>query len=469
MQKVFEEVNSLDKRCYEKFGLTEDILMENASSSMLKFIEEKFDKNSKVLIVVGVGNNGADGIALSRMLHTSYDVSLYIPFEIKSPMGKLQLQRAKLIGVNIIENLKYYDVVVDCLFGTGLNRVMDIESVSLIEKLNKLVAYKLACDIPSGINIYGQIDQIAFEADTTITMGGLKKSLFTDEVKDFVGLIKVANLGVQREVYELNTNCYLLDKEDINLPNRDKLSTHKGNFGHLAVIVGQKEGAGLIACESAFNFGVGLITAIIENNQNKNIPIDIMSSATLPSNITAIAIGMGLGELKDKKLLDNNIPKVIDADIFYSDMILYLLDKDNIVLTPHPKEFVNLLKLTNSADISIETLQKNRFKYVQMFCIKYPKVVLLLKGANVLIGQNKKLYINTFGTSRLSFGGSGDVLSGLIGSLLAQGYSPIDSAISGSLAHTMGSNIYEGADFSLTPKSLIKQLKHLTKSSIKKI
>ena len=466
MQKVFNEVNSLDKRCYEEFGLSEDILMENASASMLEFIEDKIQHNSKVLIVSGVGNNGADGIALSRMLHKTYDVSLYIPFSIKSQMGKLQLQRAKLIGVNIVKSINSCDILVDCLFGSGLNRLMDIESVSLIKELNQIDGYKLACDIPSGINYNGQINQTAFIADTTITMGALKKSLFTDEVKDFVGDIKVANLGIQREVYESNSNCYLLDIEDINLPNREKLSTHKGDFGHLSVVIGKKFGAGIIACESAFNFGVGLITAITDD---KNIPSSIMSSKNLPLNTTAIAIGMGLGKLTDKIVIENDIAKVIDADMFYEKEILNLLDNDNIVLTPHPKEFTNLLKLTNIVDISIEVLQKNRFKYIEEFCCKYPKVVLLLKGANVLIAQNKKIYINRYGTSKLSFGGSGDVLSGLIGSLLAQGYSPIDSAINGSLAHTMASNIYDGADYSLTPTNLIEQLKHLNKTTIKKI
>ena len=469
MQKVFNEVNSLDKRCYDEFGLTEDILMENASASLCKFIEDKFRCNSKVLIVSGIGNNGADGIALSRMLHSSYDVSLYIPFNIKSQMGQLQLKRAKLIGVNIVDTITAYDVIVDCLFGSGLSRDMDKESISLIDELNSIDAYKLACDIPSGINSIGQINQISFIADTTITMGALKKSLFTDEVKDFVGEIIVVNLGIQREVYESNSNCYLLDNEDLKLPFRIKLLSHKGNFGHLAVVVGQKEGAGLISCESSFNFGVGLVTAIINSPENKNISSNIMSSITLPSNTTAIAIGMGLGTLEDKTLLENDIAKVIDADMFYNKEVLNLLDKDNIVLTPHPKEFVNILKLTGIDNITIDTLQKNRFKYVEIFCNKYPNVVLLLKGSNVLIAQKDKVYINRFGTSKLSFGGSGDVLSGLIASLLAQGYSSIESAIHGSLAHTLASNQYEGNDYSLTPSSLIKQLKHLHKTTIKKI
>ena len=466
MQKVFDEVNSLDKRCYELFGLSEDILMENASSSMLKFIEDRFDSKSKILIVSGVGNNGADGIALARMLHSKYEVSLFIPFELKSNMAKLQLNRANLIDINIVYDIEDCDVLVDCLFGSGLNREMDSASVTLIEQLNSIDCYKLACDIPSGINNIGQINQIAFKADITITMGALKKSLFTDEVKDFVGDIQVSNLGVQREVYESSTNCFLLDIDDMRLPYRTKLSTHKGDFGHLAVVVGEKKGAGVIACESAFNFGVGLITAITDD---KNIPSSIMSSTILPLNTTSIAIGMGLGKLTNKTLLENNIAKVIDADMFYEEYILELLDKDNIVLTPHPKEFVNLLKITSIDDISIQTLQKNRFKYLDMFCKKYPKVVLLLKGANVLIGQNDKIFINIFGTSKLSFGGSGDILCGLVASLLAQGYSTLDSAINGSLAHTIASLSYKGADFSLNPQNLIEQIKHLNQTTIKKI
>ena len=465
MQKVFEEVNSLDKRCYEKFGLTEDILMENAASSILNFIEKNFSYNSKILIVAGPGNNGADGIALSRMIHIAYDVSLYIPFSAKSKISKIQLKRVDSVGVDIISSLDSYDIIVDCLFGSGLNRELDGSSIKLINVLNSMASYKIACDIPSGINKNGQIENIAFISNTTITMGALKKSLFTDEVKDYLGDIIVANLGVQRKIYEIDSNCYLLDKEDLKLPTREKLSTHKGDFGHLAVVVGEKSGAGLISCKSALHFGVGLITAVLKSDIN--ISTNIMSSDILPSNTTAIAVGMGLGVLEDKSLLDNSIAKIIDADMFYDKYILKFLDKPNIVLTPHPKEFVNLLKLVNIADISIDILQKNRFKYLEIFCKKYPKVVLLLKGANVLIGKNNNIYINRYGTSKLSFGGSGDVLSGLIGSLLAQGYSAIDSAISGSLAHTIASNIYDGADYSMTPNILIEQLKYLNKTTIK--
>ena len=461
MQKVFDEVNSLDERCYTKYSLSEDILMENAASSMCNFIEKKIKKNSIILIISGVGNNGADGIVLARLLHGNYDVKLYLPFGLKSPMAKLQEKRAKLIGIKILKTypLKPTPLIVDCLFGSGLNKNLDEKSLQLIKKMNKSKAYKISCDIPSGVDKNGNISTVAFKADTTITMGALKKSLFSDISKDYVGKIIVGDLGLCRKSYEKKSNYYLLEKKDLILPNRNMQNTHKGTFGHLAVVIGEKKGAGKISAKSALKFGVGLVTVI---SNEDNFPNSIMVSEKLPLNTTAITIGMGLGNVKySSEIFDKNLPMVIDADMFYDENILSLLERKNIVLTPHPKEFCNLLKITSIENITIEELQKNRFKYLKLFCTKYPNIVLLLKGANVLIGQNKKIYINTFGTSALSFGGSGDILSGLIASLLAQGYSPLDSAISGSLAHTLSALKYKGADYSLCPNDLIKQIKKL--------
>ena len=167
MQKVFDEVNSLDKRCYEEFGLSEDILMEHAAASMMQYIQSKFVNNEKILIVCGSGNNGADGIALARLLYTKYDISLHIPFGVKSDMAKLQHKRAKLLGVDIVEDLSALgverspNVVVDCLFGSGLSRALNEQSQNLIKLLNSLYAHKIACDIPSGIFYDGQLDSVA--------------------------------------------------------------------------------------------------------------------------------------------------------------------------------------------------------------------------------------------------------------------------------------------------------------------
>lgn len=466
MEKVFDEVGSLDKRCYEQYGLSEDILMEHAAASMLKFIENKFVKNSKILIVSGAGNNGADGIALARQLQGSYDITLFLPFGAKSQMAKLQLKRAGCVGIEAVISYECltrpYDLAVDCLFGSGLNRPLDHNSDKIIEQLNKIDAYKLACDIPSGVNNKGSMDSAAFMADTTITMGALKKSLFNDEVKDFTGEIAVADLGVQRELYETDSNCYLLNMDDMKLPFRKRKNTNKGTFGHLAVIVGHKTGAGMLCAEAGYTLGSGLVSVI--DHQHLNPPYHIMENHKLPENTTAIAIGMGLGNYDSSeivKILENDIPKVVDADLFYEEDILKVLHKENVVLTPHPKEFCSLLKISNVADIDVQSLQKNRFFYVEEFCKLYPRVTLLLKGANVLISRGGEIYINAYGSSKLSFGGSGDVLGGFIGSLLCQGYSAMDAAINASLLHTKIALEYKGNDFSMTPYDLIGGVKSI--------
>ena len=149
------------------------------------------------------------------------------------------------------------DIIVDCIFGTGLNKELDEDSVSLINSLNNLNSFKSACDIPSGINSLGQITQTAFKADITLTMGALKTSLFSDITKDYTGEIIVCNLGVQRVVYEINSNKYLLEKSDMNLPLRNKKNSHKGSFGHLNVVSGTKKGASIICAEAGFSFGHG--------------------------------------------------------------------------------------------------------------------------------------------------------------------------------------------------------------------
>uniref|UniRef100_UPI0040479539 NAD(P)H-hydrate dehydratase n=1 Tax=Aliarcobacter sp. TaxID=2321116 RepID=UPI0040479539 len=461
MQKLFDEVNSLDKRCYESFFLSEDLLMEHAASSMALYICENYSHLKSILIVCGSGNNGADGIALARLLHTKFHINLYLASSSKSSMAKLQLQRVQALDVNIVEELILCDITVDCIFGTGLNKPLNKNSINIINTLNSYDSIKIACDIPSGINTLGQVESIAFEADVTITMGALKTSLFTDIAKDYVGEIIVADLGIQRNLYEIDSNKYLLEQNDMNLPFRNKKNSHKGSFGHLNVVAGCKKGAGIIAAKAAFGFGAGLVSVVC--HENLDLPYHIMQTHFISENCTAIAIGMGLGKYETqeiRKILSKDVPKIIDADLFYDELICEVLDQE-IVLTPHPKEFCSLLKLCDIANIDINELQNNRFLYVEKFSKKYPKVVLLLKGANVIISQNEKIFVNSFGTATLSKGGSGDVLSGLIGSLLAQGYKSLDAAITASLAHTLVARDYNKNNYSLIPSDLIEGVKRL--------
>ncbi len=365
----------------------------------------------------------------------------------------LQTKRADAIGVKQISQLQESDVLIDAIVGTGFSGEFNDELKELVHLMNSTESFKIACDVPS----------CGFYADATLTMGALKKFMFLDANKEFVGKIEVLNLGVARSVYERDTNWHLLDEEDLKLPTRTLKNTHKGSFGHLALACGSKSGASILSSQAALRFGAGLVTLV--GYENEMIPHTIMYSHELPYNTTALAIGMGLGnEFSDKELdkfLNNSLPIIADADIFHMPIIAKILKRKNVVLTPHAKEFTALLKHTNLSDISVEELQKNRFKYVELFTKVYPEVTLLLKGANVIIAKDKEFFINPHGTSALAKGGSGDVLSGLVGALLAQGYEPLDAAKNASLAHTRLAQSYKGADFSLTPDDLINGIGNL--------
>lgn len=463
MLNVFEDVRLLDRRCYEEYGLNEDLLMEHAASALAREIREQIMPQGTVLTVCGPGNNGADGIALARMLHSDYEVQLYLAMEQRTDIGKRQLDRCHKIGVRPVSCLSDADAVVDCLFGSGLERPLDSKMVQIIKKLNSQKGYKLACDIPSGIYKNGHIDSHAFQARKTITMGALKQCLFSDAAKDFTGEIEISDLGISHLQYETKSDMHLLEKTDLRLPIRDRLNVHKGDFGHLTVLCGDKPGAAMITGRAALAFGAGLVTLVGEAPQA--LPYELMWHETLPETTTAVAMGMGLGEtLTEERILDmaKNRPVLIDADLFYKPGLKSLLAQNpQAVLTPHPKEFSFLLEMTGICRSDVSTIQKDRFSHVRRFCEACPECVLVLKGANTLIAQGKKIFINPFGTPALSKGGSGDVLSGLIGALLAQGIAPLESAIQGSLAQTLAAQNYSGHNFALTPSSLIETLSTL--------
>lgn len=468
MQPLYKSCYSLDNRCYEKYHLTEDILMEHASNGMANYIRKHFQPKSTILIVAGVGNNGADGIVLARQLQDGYRVKLYIPFGVKSPMAKLQLQRVKTLDIEIVHEVVDADIIIDAIFGAGLSRELNEATRKIIVQLETLNGFKIACDVPTGIDIDGNPLPMAFIADVTITMGAYKEALYSDMAKDFVGEVICVDLGISYHKYTtgFDTDLYLLEESDMKLPHRDwSKITHKGSFGHLAVVVGQKEGAGILTGSSALSFGAGLVTLV--GDIQTSLPLSLMQDIEIPTKTTAIALGMGFGSDFDEdivdEVLDNEAHLILDADIFSSERVIEFLEQTNreIVLTPHPKEFVSLWNMVIDEPISISLLQANRFNKVREFCSVFPNITLLLKGANMIIAQDNKLWVNPHGTSQLSKGGSGDVLSGLIGGLLAQGWSGIESAIHGSLALTSSAKKYKGNSYAMLPIDLIDNLKGL--------
>ncbi len=462
MQKVFIDTRELDIRCVEKLFLSEDILMENAARDMYDYIISKFKPTQTVLIVAGSGDNGADGIALARMLHPRFAINLFLPLGLKSKMANLQFERAKAVGVKIVSKVIDADIIVDAIFGAGFNKSLSEDIEEIISQLNLSNGYKIACDVPSGLNSLGNIESIIFKADCTITMGAPKLRLFSDYAKDYVGDIIVGRLGLDKVIYEIDSNYNLLEESDFKPPYRAKKSSNKGEFGHLLVIGGEKIGASIISAKSALAFGAGVVSLLTDC---LNIPYEIIKTNQIANNVNAVAIGMGLGQTVTKEHLDliYNKRAILDADIFHNPIIKEILEnKSELILTPHPKEFASLLQILGiKENLDAKDIQQNRFNLSLEFSKLYPETVLILKGSNTIIAHREKLYINSFGTSMLSKAGSGDVLSGLIGAMLAQGYTLLESALTSSLAQTLALKHIDKSSFALTPLDLIEAVSKL--------
>ena len=457
MKNIYLDTRILDKNAIDSFGLNEELLLENAANGLESCIEKYANIHSSIIIVAGSGNNGADGLVLARRLHKKYNVKIYMPKEPKSELSRIELQRLKKINAKFIDKLFLCDIVVDCLFGSGFSGDLDLEYQEIIDHMNHIARLNIACDIPSGIDSIGNISSVAFKADITISMGALKLAYFSDIAKDYIGEIIEANLGISKELYEIDSTYKILIKSDFNPPKRISQNTHKGDFGHCCIIAGQKEGASILSALSAFAFGSGLVSII---GDIKNPPYHIMNATTLPQNCTSIAFGMGLGDRINKYNFDflGEIPSVLDADMFYSPDLLEILNKGNIVLTPHPKEFLALLKNSLFGDFNMDYVIKHKIQLAEEFSHKHKNIVLLLKGANTIIAQDGNIYINNLGNNNLSKGGSGDVLSGMIAALLSQKYSLLDAALNASLAHSLASSAIK-TSYGLEPLDLIEEIK----------
>ncbi|GAA8536206.1 NAD(P)H-hydrate dehydratase [Helicobacter pylori] len=464
MLSVYEKVDALDKRALEEWLLSEDILMENAAMALERAVLQNASLGAKVIILCGSGDNGGDGYALARRLMGRFRVLVFEMKLAKSPMCQLQKERAKKVGVVIKtweDNHKDLecDVLIDCVVGSHFRG--ELEPFLDFESLSQKAHFKIACDIPSGIDSKGRVDKRAFKADTTISMGAIKSCLLSDKAKDYIGELKVGHLGVFNQIYENPTETFLLEKSDLKLPLRDRKNAHKGDYGHAHVFLGKHSGAGLLSALSALSFGSGVVSiqALECEITSNNKPLELVFCENFPKKLSAFALGMGLEGLpKDFKKWLELAPCVLDAGVFYHKEVLQALEKE-VILTPHPKEFLSLLKLVG-INISMLELLDNKLEIARDFSQKYPKVVLLLKGANTLIAHQGRVFINILGSVALAKAGSGDVLAGLIVSLLAQKYTPLDAAINASLAHALAGLEFKN-NYALTPLDLIEKIKRL--------
>ncbi len=464
MLSVYEKVNALDKRAIEEWLLSEDILMENAAMALERAVLQNASLGTKVIILCGSGDNGGDGYALARRLMGRFRVLVFEMKLAKSPMCQLQKERAKKVGVVIKtweDNHKDLecDVLIDCVVGSAFKG--ELEPFLDFESLSQKARFKIACDIPSGIDSKGRVDKRAFKADLTISMGAIKSCLLSDRAKDYIGELKVGHLGVFNQIYEIPTDTFLLEKSDLKLPLRDKKNAHKGDYGHAHILLGKHSGAGLLSALSALSFGSGVVSvqALECEITSSNKPLELVFCKNFPNFLSAFALGMGLENIpKDFNKWLELAPCVLDAGVFYHKEVLQALEKE-VILTPHPKEFLSLLKLVG-INISMLELLDNKLEIARDFSQKYPKVVLLLKGANTLIAHQGRVFINILGSVALAKAGSGDVLAGLILSLLSQNYTPLDAAINASLAHALASLEFKN-NYALTPLDLIEKIKRL--------
>lgn len=454
MKAIVKNAKILDERALN-LGFDELILMENAGKNLAKITQKalakKGVKNGRILILLGCGNNGADGLVAAR--HLKNALCFIVDNNLKkSALFQKQEQIALNLGVKFLDKCPHFqsfDAIIDCIFGSGLNKDVDGKVKKLLNEANSSRALRIACDIPTNLGF-----QTCFKADITATMGVVKECLLEDFAKTTVGKIKRVNLGLKERHYVTNPTAFLLEKKDLKLIKRLP-NAHKGDFGH--GFIAASASAGSLAALAALNFGIGLVSLL---NQKPFSPL-IMQKERLDDSANAVAVGMGLEDLSilDEPLL-HQIPVILDANCFQSPKIKPFLQRQNVILTPHPKEFARLWQIAFNEKITVQEIQQKRFFFVNKFTQHFP-CVLVLKGANTIIACKEQKFVVRLGSAALAKGGSGDALAGMILALLCAKFSPLNAATNAVLAHALVAKRYKFNPNSFDALKLIKALKCL--------
>ena len=444
-----EQVREFDRIAIEEFGIPGVELMQRAGQQAFVLANLLWPKLQHITIVCGAGNNAGDGYVIARLAKLA---GLQCDLYCLQPPGILQgdakTKADEWIECGGICQLfqtlpQKTDLIVDALLGTGLTREVSGDFAKVIKQINQHQAPVLAIDIPSGLDSdTGSIRGIAIKADVTISFIGLKQGLFTADGPEMCGSIHFDSVQIPAKIYARQIlSARRLDYSKINrfITPRAR-NTHKGSFGKLLIIGGNQgySGAARLAGEAALRSGAGLVAiashpahASILNIGRPELMCHSVGTAEQLQPLLdwsdALVLGPGLGQNKwgeqlFKAACDSNLPMVVDADG------LNLLAKqpqtrNNWILTPHPGEAARML----GSDIA--TLQQDRFKTLNELTARFGGVVIL-KGVGSLIGDNfaKRPGLCSAGNPGLATAGSGDVLSGLIGALMAQGLNHYDAA-----------------------------------------
>ena len=465
-----DKMKRIDKHTMEVIKVPPLVLMERAAMEVVYKVMETIKKEDRILVVCGPGNNGADGVAASRILFMQgYHVSILLLFEKGkySEQMKTQLTIAENLGISIDNRKKIYEynIIIDALFGIGLSKPIEGSVASIIKEINEGSHKVYSVDIPSGISAdTGKVMNVAIKADYTITFGYMKQGLLLYPGADFAGEITVVNIGFPNEALQsikADTFCYTI--EDLSLLPKRRSDGHKGTFGKALIIAGSEGmcGAAYLSAKACLKMGAGMVK-ILSSPVNREIiqtllPEAIFASYDTDKNISSaigwadvIVIGPGLGlSEKTQELLSaiiNLKPKaklLFDADainVFASGLdndkastderikiITKLLPKDAI-LTPHPMELSRLI------DVSVDNINKNIFDIINQ-CSYNNELVYVMKNARTIVTKSGRKYINTSGNSGMATAGSGDVLTGIIAGLVAQGMESFDASCLGVYIH----------------------------------
>ncbi len=510
-----EEMQELDRKAIETYRIPGMILMENAGKGAAEVISNTFPDiyKKKIAIIAGKGNNGGDGFVIARyLLNQGVSVKVYLLTDPKGLRGDaetnlniFQRMKGEVIPVpsskdyvKIKKDLEKFDVLVDGIFGTGLDAEVRGYYREVIDHLNTLQRPIVAVDIPSGLNANtGKPFGTAIRASLTITFGLPKMGHLIPPGIDYVGKVKVIDIGIpKRLVEEEKIPTYLLEKNEImkwlSIPRN--LDTHKGDYGHLLVIAGSvgKTGAAAMACQAALRMGAGLVTLAIPKSLNGIMEMKLTEVMTEPlpetpkqtlslrafSTITrlcenkrAVIIGPGLGTFKETQSLvlklvkALNLPIILDADgltaLATQPKILPVTNR-SLILTPHPGEMARLIRS------QVKEVLEDRIGLSRSFS-QSQHVHLVLKGHPTLISTPKgELFINPTGNPGMASGGTGDVLTGMIGGLVCQGFDILPSLQMAVYLHGMAGDVgaQERGEKSLIATDIIERIPALLKGGI---
>jgi len=471
-----EQIRLADAATISRGPVSSFGLMETAAAACTKWISQHVDLSQKIIICCGEGNNGGDGLAVARMLLQQGKKVLVLALDISGKRSAdnqtnlaalIEKWPASVTMISSNNNLPQINepaVYIDALFGTGINRVIEGLPAMIIEWINTQKGEKISIDMPSGLFADAHTSATAVvRASHTLSFELPKLAFLFPENAQYVGGWHLLPIGLDKKfLEEAETGQYFLNKDFIeSLKRKRPKFSHKGSFGHAAIVAGSygKMGAAVLAVKACLRSGAGLVTAHIPACGNDIMQLSDPEAMTLAdvhgkhlatvfdsSRYQAIGIGPGIGtetETRDLlfQLLQRSVkPLVLDADalnILAQQKENFAMVPANSILTPHPKEFERMAGKTGN-DFERHTMQK-------AFSVKY-SVYIVLKGAYTCITTpSGKSFFNSTGNPGMAKGGSGDVLTGILTGLLAQGYSPEEAALLGVYTHGLAGDIAAAA------------------------